>query len=144
MRPPGRESTVTFSRAAQRVRQHDYATLLERYEDTLMTAEDRVASQKLRRLLADQVNRGVVTEKDARSELRNALNDAREASGEFLAEAAGRSNYAVKSVIAVPPRKNGVPVLDVALRLKDGDKLNAGKSSSSSRRRAACSPGSGR
>lgn len=113
--------------AAARLRKSDDFRLLERYEREIMTDAERLASRKARVAITTAVERGVITEEEAFSKIRTQLNDAREAAGELHAAADLHSCFDVHDFVAVPIRENGVPVLDVAVKLRAGSAINAGK-----------------
>jgi hypothetical protein len=116
-----------LARAAARLRKSADYKLLERYEKEIMTTAERLTSQKARVAIAADLERGVIKEDEAFSKIRTALNDAREGAGEFNATADLHSSFDVDDFVVVPARKNEVPVLDIALKLKRNSPLNAGK-----------------
>lgn len=107
----------------------DYQLLVE-YEKSLMTSSDKVLSQRARVAIRNALQSGPGTpaaEADALSKIRGMLNKARSDAGEFNATADLYSSFDVDDLVAVPTRSNGVPVLDVAVKLSRRSKINAGK-----------------
>jgi hypothetical protein len=112
--------------AVQRLEKNADFKLLQRYERELMMEAEKLASARARVAIANQLRRGEITEKEALTQIQARLNKAKESAGEYTTEADLRSNYDVDNIIAVPTRENGVPVLDLAVRLKKGSPLNKG------------------
>jgi hypothetical protein len=123
----GSAASSRLAKAATRLRKADDYKLLERYERDIMETAEAIKSRQARVSLEAKVQRGTLSENDALSELRDMLNNAKRDSGEFNAAADLHSSFDVDDFVAVPTRENGVPVLDVVVKLKPRSALNAGK-----------------
>jgi hypothetical protein len=122
--------TDRASKAVDRLRSSsDYKLLLE-YEKTLMEAGEKLNSAKARQAIVDALERaggGKAAEKEAINDLRAALNKAKGDAGEYFLESDLRSNFSVTSLVSIPTRGEGAPVLDVVVKLKPNVARNGGK-----------------
>ncbi|MBO9728699.1 MAG: hypothetical protein J7623_08685 [Chitinophaga sp.] len=107
-----------MSRAEASIRKSDNFKTLMEYQDKLsgyMAALQKKEMAKIFEKLANKTM-GVTA---AETEIRNLLNQAREASGEIVADGLIYSNYKILAEIFVPARSSRVPILDKVYKIQD-------------------------
>jgi hypothetical protein len=87
----------------------------------LLTKEEALLAKKEVNAIFDELNRGVISYSQASQRLTNVLNGAKEVTGEYIADGVIHSNFKVIKEIAIPRRKNGVPMLDKVYKVKNPD-----------------------
>ena len=122
--------TQAATGASKRLQQSSQFKMLLEYETTVMASWEVKASRERRDAIIAALERGPgnrAAEEEAFSQLTGALNKAKSDAGEFLLGADMHSNFDVLDFVSVPRRENGVPVLDVVVKLRKNSKLNGGK-----------------
>ncbi len=87
----------------------EYKSLAE-YRKMLTPDQWRAVEQRLE-AIRNELKRGAAYA-EARQKVTNLLNGAKEVTGEYVADSLGLSNYRIVDSLAIPVRRNGVPMLD--------------------------------
>lgn len=109
-----------MSRAESSIRKSAEFKALEEYQSKLSRDMAALQKKEMAKIFDGLANKtlGVTA---AEKQIRTLLNNAKEATGEFVADGMIYSNYKVLAVVNVPARSTKVPILDRVYKIQDRD-----------------------
>jgi hypothetical protein len=137
----GARGTTTKTMGASRLEKSEVLRQVRDYQELLTKPDQLRCQQEIDRILLE-LARGRLAFSDASQELTNLLNAAKETTGEYIADGVVYSAFKVINEVAIPRRRNGVPMLDkvylvenrstrqreyVLLEVKGGERTRMGK-----------------
>ncbi|HEY9259578.1 hypothetical protein, partial [Chitinophaga sp.] len=114
----GTPGTRIMSRAENSIRKSAEFKALEDYQQRLSKEMSAIQKKEMAKIF-DGLNNKTLGVTEAEKQIRTLLNNAKEATGEFVAEGLIYSNYKILGVVDIPARSSKVPILDRVYKIKD-------------------------